>query len=147
MQRHCLHHLYLDLTKCRGCQTNYFRIIMTTEELNRIANQWFDAFNKKDLEALLSLYDNQAEHYSPKLKVRHPETHGLIKGKDTLRSWWKDAFERLPSLKYKVVRLTPFENRVFMEYVRHVVNEEDLYVGEMLEVRDGLIIASAVFHR
>jgi hypothetical protein len=120
---------------------------MTSEELSHIANQWFDAFNKQDLEALLSLYDNEAEHYSPKLKVRHPETRGLVKGKAALRSWWKDAFERLPSLEYEVIRLTPFENRVFMEYVRHVINEEDLYVGEMLEVRDGLIIASAVFHR
>ncbi len=120
---------------------------MTTEELNRIANQWFDAFNKQDLGALLSLYDNHAAHYSPKLKVRHPETQGLIKGKEALHRWWKDAFERLASLKYEVIRLTPYENRVFMEYLRHVDNEEDLYVGEMLEIRDGLIIASAVFHR
>jgi len=120
---------------------------MTTEELNRIANQWFDAFNKQNLEALLSLYDNNAAHYSPKLKVRQPETQGLIKGKEALRSWWKDAFERLPSLRYEVIRLTPYENRVFMEYIRHVNNEEDLYVGEMLEVVDGLIVASAVFHQ
>ncbi|HEY5825533.1 MAG TPA: nuclear transport factor 2 family protein [Cyclobacteriaceae bacterium] len=120
---------------------------MTNEELSQIATQWFDAFNKQDLEALLSLYDNHAAHYSPKLKVHHPETQGLIKGKEALRSWWKDAFERLPSLKYEVIRLTPHENRVFMEYIRHVDKEEDLYVGEMLEVHDGLIIASAVFHR
>jgi hypothetical protein len=36
---------------------------------------------------------------------------------------------------------------VFMEYIRHVNNEEDIYVGEMLEIRDGLIVASVVFHR
>jgi len=120
---------------------------MTAAELNHIANQWFDAFNKQDLNVLLSLYDNEAAHYSPKLKVRHPETQGLIKGKEALRGWWKDAFVRLPSLKYEVIRLTPHEDRVFMEYIRHVDKEEDLYVGEMLEVRNGLIIASAVFHR
>ena len=137
-----------ELTKCGDSQTNYLRNqVMTTEELSGIATQWFDAFNKQDLDALLSLYDNQAEHYSPKLKVRLPDTLGLIKGKKALRSWWGDAFERLPSLKYEVIRLTPYENRVFMEYIRHVDNEEDLYVGEMLEVRDRLIIASAVFHR
>ena len=116
-------------------------------ELTHIATQWFEAFNEQNLEKLLALYHPDAEHYSPKLKIRHPETNGLIKGKDALRAWWKDAFERLPSLRYQVVRLTPNENRVFMEYIRKVSGEEDLYVGEMLEVEEGKIVASAVFHR
>lgn len=120
---------------------------MNSQNLNAIAQRWFNAFNKHDLEELLALYHNEAEHFSPKLKVRHPDTNGLIKGKEALRNWWYDAFQQLPSLQYEVVRLTPYEDRVFMEYIRHVANEEDLYVGEMLEVRDGLIIASSVFHR
>lgn len=105
------------------------------------------AFNAKDLEKLLALYDEHAEHFSPKLKVRHPETKGLIKGKKALRTWWQDAFDRLPTLSYQPIRLTAEEDRVFMEYVRRVEGEDDLYVGEMLEVRDGRIVASAVFHR
>ncbi|HYG04178.1 MAG TPA: nuclear transport factor 2 family protein [Chryseosolibacter sp.] len=121
--------------------------MITTSELNTIARQWFDAFNKKDLAGLLSLYDDNAQHYSPKLKIRQPETNGLIKGKDAMRIWWQDAFERLPTLKYELVRLTPYQNRVFMEYVRHVQGEEDLYVGEMFEVENKKIISSAVFHR
>jgi len=128
---------------------------MTETNLVTISHTWLDAFNRKDLETLLSLYDEGAEHYSPKLKVRQPETRGFIKGKKALRTWWRDAFDRLPTLHYELVRLTPFENRVFMEYIRHVApretsgqaGEADLYVGEMLELRDGLIIASAVFHR
>jgi hypothetical protein len=122
---------------------------MNTKEttLNTIANQWFAAFNEQNLDKLLDLYHDQAEHYSPKLKARHPETNGLIKGKPALRAWWKDAFERLPTLRYKVIRLTPHENRVFMEYIRQVSGEDDLYVGEMLEIENGFIVASAVFHR
>lgn len=106
-----------------------------------------NAFNAKDLEKLLTLYDETAEHFSPKLKVRHPETRGLIKGKKALRTWWRDAFDRLPTLNYQLVRLTAEEDRVFMEYVRRVDGDDDLVVGEMLELRDGRIIASAVFHR
>jgi len=120
---------------------------MKEEELNNIAMQWFSSFNDHNLEKLLSLYDDHAEHYSPKLKIRIPETNGLIKGKAALRAWWQDAFDRLPSLQYEVIRLTPHDDRVFMEYIRHVNNEEDIYVGEMLEVHDGLIVASAVFNR
>lgn len=120
---------------------------MTSGELNKIATDWFVAFNNQHLDNLLSLYHNQAEHFSPKLKLRHPETNGFIKGKDALRNWWQDAFERLPSLQYEIIRLTPHEDRVFMEYIRHVDNEDDLYVGEMLELKEGLIVRSSVFHQ
>jgi hypothetical protein len=112
-----------------------------------IAHAWFNAFNAHNLEQLLILYHGDAEHYSPKLKIRKPETKGFIKGKPALRAWWQDAFDRLPGLHYEVVRLTPYENRVFMEYVRQVAGEEDLYVGEMLELENGLIIRSSVFHQ
>ena len=120
---------------------------MTASELNSIANQWFDAFNAKNLDQLLSLYHDQAEHFSPKLKIRQPETSGLIKGKTAMRAWWQDSFDRLPSLHYKVVRLTPHEDRVFMEYIREVAGEPDMYIGEMLEIKNGLIVKSSVFHQ
>lgn len=115
-------------------------------ELEQIATSWFAAFNEPNLEKLLALYNDDAEHYSPKLKVRHPETLGLIRGKNALRAWWKDAFDRLPTLEYKVLRLTPYQDRVFMEYMRHVQGEDDLLVGEMLEIKNGLIVRSSVFH-
>lgn len=111
-----------------------------------IAMAWFAAFNAHDLDALLALYANDAQHYSPKLKVRQPETNGLIQGKDALRAWWRDAFDRLPTLRYEVVKLTADEEQVFMEYIRHVQGEADLRVGEVLEIRAGVIVASRVYH-
>lgn len=111
-----------------------------------IAHRWFDAFNAHNLEQLLALYDDNAEHFSPKLKIRKPETDGLIKGKNALRDWWQDAFDRLPTLNYKVTSLTANENRVFMEYVRKVENEEDMLVAEVLEIKDGKIVFSRVYH-
>lgn len=121
--------------------------MITLTELQSIAHKWLDAFNDHDLEQLLSLYDENARHYSPKLKIRHPESKGFVNDKNALRAWWQDAFNRLPALNYELIRLTPYENRVFMEYVRHVQGEEDLYVGEMLEIENGKIAASSVFHR
>lgn len=119
---------------------------MSPETLQSIAFKWFEAFNKKELEKLLSLYDDEAQHFSPKLKIRQPETNGLIIGKEAMRIWWQDAFDRLPSLHYKVTSLTANSDRVFMEYIRQVTNEEDMLVAEVLEVREGKIIASRVYH-
>jgi hypothetical protein len=39
---------------------------MTPEKLQSIAFKWFETFNNKELE--LILYDDDAEHFSPKLK-------------------------------------------------------------------------------
>ena len=119
---------------------------MSALQNKEIALQWFAAFNEHNLEKLLSLYDDKAEHFSPKLKIRQPETNGLIKGKEALRSWWKDAFDRFPTLNYEVKKLTADDEQVFMEYIRHVKGEDDLRVGEVLEIRNGAIMASRVYH-
>ena len=115
-------------------------------QLQQIAIKWFDAFNTKNLEKLLELYDNEAQHFSPKLKIREPETNGLIQGKDALRKWWKDCFERLPTLQYEVQNLTADSEQVFIEYIRKVEGEEDMNIGEVLEIKNGKIIYSRVYH-
>lgn len=119
---------------------------MTPDQLSHIAQQWFAAFNSHDLAALLALYAEDAEHYSPKLQLIQPETHGWIKGKKALHDWWQGAFLRLPTLQYELLKLTANEHRVFMEYIRHVTGEEDLRVGEVLEISDHLIVSSRVYH-
>jgi len=119
---------------------------MTSQKNLSIAHAWFEAFNSHNLEKLLSLYDDEAEHFSPKLKIRHPETNGLVTGKNALRTWWQDAFDRLPTLNYKVTSLTANSDRVFMEYIRTVENEEKMLVAEVLEIKEGNIVASRVYH-
>ncbi len=130
----------------KKCYIYESKLDMSAQQNETIAKAWFEAFNEHDLEKLLSLYHNEAKHYSPKLKIRKPETNGLVVGKDALRAWWKDAFERLPSLHYEVTNLTANKTRIFMEYVRKVENEEDMMVAELLEIQSGMIVFSKVYH-
>ena len=127
--------------------TKYLTNMCQASEKNKtIATNWFNAFNQHQLNNLLSLYDEAAQHYSPKLKVRQPPTEGLIKGKEALRNWWQGAFDRHPSLRYEVTHLMADAGQVFMEYVRRVNGEEDLLVGEVLQIKNGLIVFSRVYH-
>ena len=103
---------------------------MTSQKNLSIAHAWFEAFNSHNLEKLLSLYDDHAEHFSPKLKIRHPETNGLVIGKEAMKNWWQDAFNRLPTLNYKVTSLTANSDRVFMEYIRTVENLSLIHISE-----------------
>ncbi|HEX5061828.1 MAG TPA: nuclear transport factor 2 family protein [Kofleriaceae bacterium] len=111
-----------------------------------IAERWLACFDRRDLDGLLALYADDATHTSPKIRVRHPETGGLLHGKAAMRAWWQDSFDRLPSMRYVPTALTADRERVFMEYVRHVDGEPDMPVAEVLEVVNGRIVASRVFH-
>ena len=112
----------------------------------QIALSWIKAFNDHLLENLLSLYDEDAVHFSPKLKIRHPETGGFIRGKAALRSWWADAFNRIPSLQYQLKNLIVNEEQLIMEYLRKADGENDMMVAEILEIKNQLIIKSRVYH-
>ena len=111
-----------------------------------VARRWLARFNARDLDGLLALYADDAVHVSPKLRDRQPETRGEIRGKDKLRTWWADAMQRLPGLRYEEQHLTAAHERVFMEYVRSAPGEPEILVAEVLVVRAGLIHESRVFH-
>lgn len=85
---------------------------MKTAKNKQIAVNWFEAFNTKNLQNLLSLYDNNAIHYSPKLKLAKPETKGFIQGKNELKAWSGQAFEKLPDLRYEPVKIIADEHGV-----------------------------------
>jgi ketosteroid isomerase-like protein len=114
--------------------------------LRKIAEAWLDCFDRRDLDGLLALYADDAVHTSPKIRVRHPDTGGVLRGKPAMRAWWQDSFDRLPSMKYVPTSITADHERVYMEYVREVAGEAPYPVAEVLEVRNGKIVASRVFH-
>jgi ketosteroid isomerase-like protein len=111
-----------------------------------LAKKWMEAFNGRDLEGLLALYTDDCEHTSPKLRERNPESGGKVLGKASLHAWWDDAFKRLPSLQYELTSITASADRVFIEYVRHVVSEPPMPIAEVFDIRDGRIRASRVYH-
>ena len=52
----------------------------------------------------------------------------------------------MPTLRYEVQKLTADSEQIFMEYIRKLDGEEDMKVGEVLEIKDGKIIFSRVYH-
>ena len=100
----------------------------------------------EETDALLALYADDCTHTSPKIRVLHPETAGLLVGKAALRQWWAGALERTPSLRYEERAFTCSPERAVLEYVRHATGEAPLPVAEIFDLRGGKIAASRVFH-
>ncbi len=119
---------------------------MTARQNLDLARAWLAAFNAHDVDALVGLYAPDAVHTSPKLRVSHPESGGVIRGKAALSLWWRESNVRLPGLRYEERSLTASDERVFLEYLRHAPNEAPIPVAEVFDVRAGLIVASRVYH-
>ncbi len=120
---------------------------MDKGELNKqIALNWINAFNEHDLKKLLTLYADAAIHFSPKLKLKQPETEGWIMGKPSLEKWWGDAFERIPTLHYELKDLIVQNDQVLMEYLRTAAGDPEMMVAEILEIENNLIVKSRVYH-
>lgn len=117
---------------------------MVTKDLESIAQQWIDAFNKHEVDTLLSLYDDNARHYSPRVEEERPETEGWLEGKDQLREWWQRNFDELPSLRYKLCDSLKSRDCVVMIYIREVSGQPKKQVFEYLKIKDDLIIESRV---
>ena len=117
---------------------------MGLKKNTEIVFKWIEAFNEHDIEKLLALYDKDASHFSPRLKKQHPKTKGKIKGKKALRKWWEEAFEKLPTLQYKLTMVVVFKDTISIVYERKVKKEKTQEVGEVLTFKNGLIIKSAV---
>jgi 8-oxo-dGTP pyrophosphatase MutT (NUDIX family)/ketosteroid isomerase-like protein len=111
-----------------------------------LARRWMRAFNTRDLEGLLDLYSDDAVHTSPRLKARQPESLGKVAGKQQLRSWWRDSMDRTPRLHYREIHLTADRERVWMLYERTNPGDAPLQIAEVLCVRDGRIVESAVYN-
>ena len=119
---------------------------MTATDSERVARAWLSAFNAHDVEALLALYADDCTHTSPKIRVLHPETAGLLVGKAALRIWFEDALKRLAGLRYQERALTCGPDRAVLEYIRFVTGEDPMPVVEMFDLRGGKIVASRVYH-
>ncbi len=116
---------------------------MTHED---IAHAWLAAFNKYDVDALVSLYAEDATHTSPKIRAMHPEGLGMLRGRAALAAWWRESNARLPGLRYELTAVTANDERVFIEYMRHAPDQEPMPVAEVFDIHDGLIVASRVYH-
>jgi ketosteroid isomerase-like protein len=65
------------------------------------ADIWINAWNRRDLDALLALYSDDIQLRSPFAKVY--AASGVIKGKEELGRYWGEAMRRIPDLSIEKV--------------------------------------------
>jgi ketosteroid isomerase-like protein len=110
--------------------------------------KWINAWNNHDLKTVLSLYSDNIEFSSPKIKVVFPERKSSkVTKKSELEEYWTKALKNFPSLHFIPKQTVIQGNVCVFEYYATLDGENKTSVIEKFEFQDdGLVKKSSVFY-
>jgi len=80
-------------------------LMISREKALRLANDWVEAWNRHDLDRMLTLCDDDCELTTPYIVTLMNEPSGALRGKDKIRACWTRALERVPDLRLDLVQV------------------------------------------
>lgn len=119
---------------------------MTRDDALKFAAGWIEAWNRGDIERVLTAFDDAVEFASPRAFV----TVGVatVHGKQELRAYWQTALARIRSLRFVLDRaLWDPESRELATIYVSDVNGDQKWVSENFRFGlNGKVSAVDVFH-
>ena len=115
-------------------------------DIERIYRAWDEALGKKDLEAALSLYGEDASIESPLVRHLLGTREGIVQGKDALRVFIAKVFQTNPPQRRRFKQGFFTDGRVLTwEYPRAAPDGEQMDLVEVMEIENGLIQRHRVY--
>ena len=69
----------------------------------RFADAWCDAWNRRDIDAVLAHFCDDVVFTSPVAQRVVPESGGTVRGKAALRAYWQQALAQVPDLHFTII--------------------------------------------
>jgi len=66
----------------------------------RFTNEWLEAWNSHDIEAILSHFHDDVVFSSPLAQRIIDSSDGYVRGKDDLRAYWTEGLRRIAELRF-----------------------------------------------
>ncbi len=85
----------------------------------RFARAWAEAWNDRDLDAVMANYADDVVFYSPRIAVLLGEGRESISGKAALRDYWEAALDAAPSVYLDASRVFVGSESVTILYTNH----------------------------
>ena len=79
--------------------------MITIAEAQLFAQEWVEAWNSHNLEAIMAHYDEAVELVSPFAAKSLDDPSGKVKGKDDLRAYFAKALTAFPDLKFEILNI------------------------------------------
>ena len=115
-------------------------------DTERIYRLWDEALGRKDIEASLSLYADDASIESPLVQHLMNTKEGIVQGKERLREFIARVFQTNPPQRKRFKQGYFSDGRVITwEYPRVSPEGEQMDLVEVMEIENGLIKRHRVY--
>jgi hypothetical protein len=109
--------------------------VVSTPEPGVFAEDWLTAWNRHDVDAVLSHFHDDVVFTSPVAARVMPDSKGVVRGKAALREYWCAALKTMPDLHFDIVGIYQGESVLVINYR----NQSGGLVNEVLEFDGGLV--------
>jgi hypothetical protein len=88
---------------------------MTYQSMMAFAESWIAAWNRRDVEAVLAHYSEEAQFVSP--VARNLVGHPILRNKQELENYWRTALARISTLEFKLDHAAWDERRLELNVI------------------------------
>jgi hypothetical protein len=112
----------------------------------RFARAWVEAWNRRDVEAVLAHFAEDATFVSPKAEVVVGQ--GRLTNKPDLRRYWQAALAQVGSLRFAldVAAWSPAEQQLTILYTSFVDAQPPRRVAEILRFQGDLVVSGEALY-
>lgn len=121
-------------------------MISTRTDAEKFAERWADAWNRRDVEAVLAHFRDDIIFASPTALVVTGSP--VVHGKNALRAYWTAALARSGSIRFSVLRVLwdAASRELAIIYVADIDGRTGTVSENLIFGDDGLIATAEVFH-
>ncbi len=130
------------------CVCLLFQMILSQHFISNHIKQWINAWNSKDIELILSLYSDNIEFSSPKIKKLFSDYDtNIIKDKDSLKKYFSIGLQKFPNLIFEPIDFVTKDNIIILEYIAYTNDQVNWNVLEKFKFdENGKVIKSSVYY-
>jgi hypothetical protein len=121
-------------------------MISTRSHAEKFAEEWAQAWNRRDVEAVLAHFRDDVIFASPTALVVTGSS--VVYGKNALRAYWTAALARSGSIRFNVLRVLwdAASRELAIIYVADIDGRTGTVSENLIFGDDGLIATAEVFH-
>ena len=96
------------------------------------AQEWVDAWNAHDPDRVVAHFADDVVVHSPLAAQLRPGSHGVLRGREAVLSYYRDGLAASPGLRFSLVEVCLGVDGITIVYRNH----RDIVVTEALTLRD-----------
>ena len=125
-----------------------FKLLVSQAFAKEHVEKWITAWNNHDLKTLLSMYSEDIQFSSPKIRAVLPgRNSSKLNNKKELEEYWSLALkEKYSNLRFESKDLIVHNNIIILEYYASLNTVDRTLVIEKFEFENNKIIKSSVFY-